>query len=300
MVAILMIGVATWTHVLIGASVSGLQTWFGLLMFLVVAVLLVYISTQLRLIDKTSYLPTLCYVLLIGGVPEIHAFNSAIIAAILLAVGFIILVRSFESERISYGYFTAAMVISTATFFYTYMYVYIPAMWGAMMLWRRPGYWREWVFTLLGFALPLFLAFSWFFLIDGDFVRMVSFFKALVDTQRESASLSIPSAIIMIVGIATAVLTFGHVSRYIGSKKIIVRNGYYILFLMAIATVGLVCVVPDAIPQVWYLLAFPLSFFLSNYLATVKSTRWGTAVLATLFATVTVAQAIYCFAALSL
>ncbi len=312
-VTILLIGIATWAHVLGDAAVTlpaehgtfmyhvlgewlanipGVQMWLGLILFLLAAILLILVNNRLHLIDKISYLPALSYVLLIGGVPEIHLLNPAVIATILLIAGFIILVRSFESERLSYSYFTAPVFISVATFFYQYMYVYMLAVWIALALWR-PGYWREWVFSILGFALPLFFAFSWFFLVDDDYTRMGTFFKEIFSIQQVAPTLSIPTIVFFALGIAVVIITFGHMLRYLGSKKIIIRNGYYILLLFAIITVGLAAFIPGVIPLAWYLLAFPISFIISNYLATVKSVRWGTIVLSVLFAGVMAAQAIF-------
>jgi hypothetical protein len=311
--AIFLIGMATWAHVpgdvaittpvehgafmyhALGewlANISWLPMWSGLIFFLLTAILLISTNNRLHLIDKISYLPALCYVLLIGGVPEIHLFNPAVIATILLIAGFIILVRSFESERVSYSYFTAPVFISAATFFYKYMYVYMLAVWIVIALWR-PGYWREWIFSILGFSLPLFFAFSWFFLVDDDYTRMGAFFEEIFSIQQVAPPLSIPTIVFFASGIVVVIITFGHMLRYLGSKKIIIRNGYYLLILFAVITIGLAVVVPGVIPLAWYLLAFPMSFIISNYLATVKSVRWGAVILSVLFAGVMVAQAIF-------
>ena len=312
-VTILLTGILTWLHVfgesgtafsgqygafmfqaLNGwlANTPGLYVWFGLILFLATAILLIFTNSRLRLLDKVSYLPALCYVLLIGGVPEIHLFNPTIIAAILLVAGFIVLVRSFESERLSYNFFTASMFIAIATFFYQYMYAYMLVVWLVIALWR-PGYWREWVFSIMGFAFPLFLAFSWFFLVDDDNTRMGAFFDEICTIQRVIPSLS-PSAIFFFVlSIAAGVIALGHLLRYVGSQNVIIRTRYYVLILTGVVTVCLAFVVPDAISLVWYLLAFPMSFILSGYFANIKSARWGTVVLIVLFAGVMVAQAIF-------
>jgi hypothetical protein len=312
-IVILLIGVATWAHVLDETTVNpsalygafrfrvldgwladipGLQMCSGLIFFLLTAFLLIFTNNRLHLIDKISYLPALIYVLLIGGVPEIHLLNTVVIATILLIAGFIILAGSFESERLSYSYFIAPVFISTATFFCRYMYVYMLIVWIAIALWR-PGYWREWVFSTLGFSLPLFFAFSWFFLVEDDYTLMGVFLEEIFSIQQVAPSLSIPAVAFLGLGMMVVIVTFGHMLRYLGSKKIIIRNRYYILFLFIIITIGLAAVVPGIIPFAWYLLAFPMSFIISNYLATVRSVRWGTIVLFVLFAGVMAVQAIF-------
>ena len=310
-VVILLIGVLTWLHVFgatqtVHSEIYGtfmflalnvnmsamLQILLGLILFLFTAILMIFVNNRLHLIDKISYLPSLCYVMLVGGALDIHLFNPVIIATILLIIAFIILVGSFASERLSYKYFTVSALISFATFFYQYMYVYMLVVWLVIALWR-PGYWREWVFSILGFALPLFFAFSWFFLIDDDYTRMGVFLKEIFNIQRVAISLSSNTIAFFALSIVLFIITFGYTFRYVGSKKIAIRTGYYVMILIVAITVGMAFIVPDMIPMAWYLLAFPMSFSISYYLATIKSNFWGTIVLVAFFIGVTVAQAIF-------
>jgi len=291
-VAILLIGVLTWLHVLGETETISSGKKIGLFLSLLTAFLLIFANARLNLIEKTSYLPALCYLLLIGGVPEIHLFTPVIIATILLVTGFIFLADAFESERLSYNFFTASAFISFATFFFPYMYAYMLVVWLAIFLWR-PGYWREWVFTILGFALPIFFAFSWFFLVEDDITRMGAFFDKIFTIQRVSPSMSTSTIVFFTVSITVGIIAFGYLLRDIGSKKVIIRTRYYILILIGAVTVGTAVIAPEMIPAGWCLLAFPMSFIISGYLTNIKSVRWGTVMLAILFTGVMVAQAIF-------
>jgi len=293
MFTILIMGIVTWLPKLVG---SDIYTWLGLLLFISTAILMTYVNARFHLINQISYLPALCYILLIGGVEEIHLFNPALFAAILLITGFIILSDSFKSERQSYSFFIVPAIISCTTFFYQYMYFYMLVVWLVIAL-LRPGYWREWVYTFLGFAFPIFIAFSWFFLVDDDFIRICAFFNEIFAIQRTMPVLSISSIFFMAFCTILVIVAFVHVLWYVGSEKVIIRNIYYVLFLMVVITVGKLFVVPQILPQAWYLLAFPMSFILSNYLATTKSKLWGTIVLSLLLAGV-VANQIFLFSKL--
>jgi len=267
----------------------GRYAWCGMILFMLTAILLVSVNNRFHLIEKSQYLPALCYILLIGGIPEIHLFNPAIIAAILLVISFEVLAKSFESEQLSYSYFVAPVLIATATFFYQYMYVYMLVVWVAIALFR-PGYWREWVFSILGFSFPLLLAFSWFFLVNDDYTWLGVFFSEIFTIERMTPSVSIPTSAFMALCVVIGVFASWRLLQYIKSKKIIFRNRHYILILMVGVTVALMIIVPDTLPQACYLLAFPMSFIISNYLATTKSLRWGTVLLLILFAAVAAAQ----------
>jgi len=316
-VVIILFGIATWLHALnesgsffsekygtfmfralidwlIDLQVSWLLMWIGLILFLTTAVLLIYVNMRLHLIEKALYLPAFCYILFIGGVPEIHLFNPAMVAAVLLVASFTLLLKSFESERLSYCFFSAPAFISTAAFFYQYAYIYMLVVWLAIAI-LRPGYWREWVFSILGYAFPLFLAFSWFFLVDDDYTRLGVFFNEIVTFQRITPLLSISTIVFFASSIAVAIIAFGHIPRYLESKKMIVRNRYYLVILMTVVTGGMIIAVPDMIPFAWYLLAFPMSFIMSGYLADTKSKRWGIIALSVLFVGVAAAQAVFLY-----
>jgi len=85
--------------------------------------------------------------------------------------------------------------------------------------------------------------------------------------------------------------------QYISSKKVILRNRYYLLAMIFFVTVGMSIVIPETIPQSWHLLSFPASFIVANYLAVAKSTRWATATLSLLFVGAFIVQAIVLFSA---
>jgi len=236
-------GIVSWLHILLKSEIfrseeyagfvfrslsgwlvgaQGLYVWFGLILFLLAAMLLIFVNNRLHMIDRYSYLPALCYVLIVGGVPEMHLFNPALIAVIFLASAFIFIANSFESERLSYGFFTASAIISFATFFYQYMYIYMLAVWLVIAL-LRPGYWREWVFSILGFAFPLFFAFSWFFLVDDDYARLGDFFTEISTMQRIVPSLSVSTIIFFSICFLLTVISYVYILHYVGSKKVIFR-----------------------------------------------------------------------------
>lgn len=273
-------------------GIPNLAAGIGLGLIMVETIMLVIVNNKLHLIDKISYLPALCHVLLIGSIPAIHGFNPVIIAVILLTVAFIHLIESFSTEKLSYCYFTAPVFISFAAFFCQYAYVYMLAVWCAL-LFMRPGYWREWVFSVLGFLLPVFFVFCWFFLVEDDPARLIIFFKEAFFFQRILPGLTPYTVIFPGIGILSCLVALRYSIHHLGSKKIVTRNGYYLLLLIAIVTLALPVVVPSSIPLIWYLMAFPLSFILSYYLATVKSAVTGTIILSVLFVNMIMAQAVY-------
>jgi hypothetical protein len=183
--AIFTICVLSWLHVFSGAEIttfgetdlfffSPLNDFLanvpvallGFAILLLIAGILVFVNTRVRLIEKFSYLPALCYVLLIGGAPEIHMFSRFGISAIFLVIAYSILVGSFESERLSYKYFTAPIYIAIATFFYPYMYMYMAVVWISLAIGAN-GFFPYWGLLsryfshLVGFSLLKMILAGW-------------------------------------------------------------------------------------------------------------------------------------------
>jgi len=216
-------------------------------------------------------------------------FSSAIIATLLLITSFIILSVTFESEKLSYNFFTAPMFISLATFFYQYAFVYMLVIWIVIAAWR-PGYWREWVFSILGFVLPYFFAFCWFFLVENDATRMGFFFTEMFSIQQVTHSFSDSTIIFFAFCALLTLFTLWHTLRHVSSRKTTVRTNYYFLILIAVVTICKALIIPETVPQAWYMLAVPVAFTFSCYLAIVRSMLWGNVFLVLLFIGVVVGQ----------
>ncbi len=306
-------GILTWLHVLVFpvdvalstqysmpafqtllewlANYPTIMTWCGLILMLLEGFLLVSIGNKLNLNDKISYLPAFCYVMLIGGVPMIHHFSPVIIPAILLSISFLLLTNTFNSEKLSYSYFTVPILIVLATFFYRYAYIYMLTVWFSLLL--RPKYWREWVFSILGFIFPLLVVSGIYFLVDDQTTYFLDFFKSIFAFDRIIPDLHISTIIFLVISALIGILAFIHLVQYLGSKKIIIRNSYYLLMCTIITMTITIIIIPDLLPYIWYLISFPVSYFLSNYLATTRSKFWGTFALLLLFAGIIATQTIY-------
>ncbi|MDR3093731.1 MAG: hypothetical protein LBU62_03685 [Bacteroidales bacterium] len=273
------------------ATAPQLSVWCGLLLTLGIALLQIYLN-RLNQIDKNSFLPALCYVLLIGGVPAIHQFNSAIIATILLIMAFTQLMASFKSKQLSYAYFSAPLYISFAVFFYQYAYIFMLVVW-LYILFFRPGYWREWIFSILGFIFPFVWWFGWLFLSDGNYTQVFAIFEEMLSFPHIVPDFDASTRLFFLFNGVLMIISVGYMLRYIGAKKTIVRNSYYALLLIGASIFGMTIIVPDILPFAWYLMAFPLSFFLSHFLANTRSFRLGNIVLLSLILMIGIVQSLF-------
>jgi hypothetical protein len=267
--------------------------WCGFLLVIGEIIALVF-ANRFHLLNKTSGLPAVCYALLIGGVPSIHLFDPTAVAAIFLTIAFVQLTGSFRSEHLSPKYFSAAIFIALATFFFRYAYFFMLMVW-CSILFFRPGYWREWVFSLLGFAFPFFWLFCGYYLFAGNATYMSDVFGEMFAFDRAMPQLQTSFIVFAVLCIAIAVFVILYLLNNVGSRKIIVRNGYYLLTVMLLLSCVMVLIAPDTLPSAWYLLSVPLSFILSYYLENNRSLFWNSAVILLIAVATCVTQYVHFF-----
>jgi hypothetical protein len=273
------------------AGISGLQVWCGLLLTLSVAMMHIYVN-RLNLTNKISYLPALCYLLLTGGVPAIHVLNPAIPATFFLNIALIRLMISFRNEQLSYAYFTAPVYIAIATFFHCYAYVFMPVVWLCLFFFR-PGYWREWVFSLLGFLFPFFWYLGWCLLRYDSPAKLFDLFAQMFSFPQVMPQWNFFTCFFLFFAALLTLFSLIYLLRSVGIRKIIVRNSYYTILFIAALVLLMTVIVPEVLPFAWYLISFPFSLFIAYYLANVRSVRWGNIVLGLLMIAVGLSQVMY-------
>jgi hypothetical protein len=272
---------------------SVVAAWCGFLFVMAEIAALVFVN-RFHLLNKTSGLPALCYVLLIGGVPSIHLLDPAAIAAIFLTIAFARLTISFRSERFSPEYFSAAICIALATFFFRYAYFFMLMVWFCILFFR-PGYWREWVSSLLGFFFPFFWLFCWHYLFEDNTTYVSGVFNEMFTFERVMPQLSASFAVFAILCAVITVFSILYLFHRVRSQKIIVRNGYYLLMLMLMLSCMITLIAPDTLPSAWYLLSVPPSFYLSYYLENSRSSFWNNAIITLMVVVTCVIQYIHFF-----
>ncbi|MCK4751264.1 MAG: hypothetical protein KAT15_29600, partial [Bacteroidales bacterium] len=124
-------------------------------------------NTKFIILKQRSYLPAIIYILVLSSYLPLQQLNPAVFASIFLVLSIGIMYDTYKKEGLALEFFMAAFMVSIASLFYAKAAFLMLVVWSGLFL-LRTIYWREWVFTFLGFITPYIFLFSWYYLSGQD------------------------------------------------------------------------------------------------------------------------------------
>ena len=164
--------------------------------------------------------------------------------------------------------------MSIGTFFYPFLIFFMPTIWISLAL-LRPFKWREWLFTFIGVALPVFFVFSFYYLIYDQPFRLLNDIKAVFEFNYHSPEYAPPVLVFLVFVMFLIILASQFMIRVYPNKKIFSRKAYSVFLWLFINAIAIFLIVSKASVELIFLSAIPVSFLLSHYFAFVKSVFWG-------------------------
>jgi hypothetical protein len=248
------------------------------LLIIVNAYLLVQLNTIHIFIPVRTQLPALFYVMLVLAFNQVHQLSPALIASSLIIFLLYRLFISYKTDGISLNFLDGGLLIATASLLYFPLVLFFPLLFIGMVL-LRPLNWREWAYSVIGFALPYCFLASACFLLDVQFRDYFSgsgLFK--YDIQRYDISQLIT------IGYVFAMLVYASyfMMRSIDNMKIQSRKNFMFFLWLFLFSVIIYLGIPGTHTEVIYFMAVPLSMLFSHYF--VKCTiNWLNELLFSLF-----------------
>jgi hypothetical protein len=253
---------------------SFLGTTIALLLVIAQAFLLVRLNTRFNLINNRTYMPAIIFILLTASIPDLQRLNPVIFSGFFLLLGIELMFNGYQSGKVAYEFFTASFFISLGATFYPYLLFFLFIVWASLII-LRPFNWREWLFSLMGFLLPWFFVFSYYYLIHNDPVHIITDLTNVFNIDYDFPQYSL---LIYIFGGFTGLLILISSQLMIKeftSKKILPRKAFLIFLWLFINCLGVYLLVNQASVEILFLAAIPLSFLFSHYFTFVKSNFWG-------------------------
>jgi hypothetical protein len=258
-----------------------LSTALALVFILFEAFWLVNLNTRFILINNRTYLPAVFFIILTGLIPQAQQFNPAIVASFFLILFFENLLDSYRNNNTAYQFFNAALFLGIGSLFYPFLSIYIILLWIGLAVFR-PFYWREWLFSILGFLLPVTFSFSYYYLVLNN---PLAFFNSITEilfltiphTQLSIAEYSLLGCVGFIVLISSQFIL-----KNSKSQKILPRKAFNVLFWMFALTAIIYFSLWQIGFEIIYLAAIPLSYLLAYYFSNAKATKWANILLVAL------------------
>lgn len=235
---------------------------------------LVRLNTRFIFINNRSYLPALLFMLLCTSIPDLQRFNPVLLSGFFLLLAIEKVFESYRNTNLSYEYFVAAFYISIGSLFYPYLIFFIFFIWAALAV-LKPFNWREWTFTIIGFLVPAFFTFSYYYLVHNDPLRLFHDFKAAFSINFQFSDYHTPGIAFFGFMVLLILVASQFMIRTYQSMKILPRKAFTVIFWLFVNTLAVYLAVSQVSVEIVFLLAIPIAYLLSNYFTFMKSTRWG-------------------------
>ncbi len=235
--------------------------------------LLKFNSSFIFLKQRTAF-PSIFFIIAVSCIIPLQRMHPMLIGNFFLLFALHRLFLSYKRERLSYEIFESSLLIALGSLFYINLLFFLPIVWAGLLI-LRPGRWREWAFSILGFLTP------WIALIAIDFSVNLSISKTVENlsqafvTTGASPQWRLPVVIFISLKFFLSLIAIFHITGTLKSKKVLPRKMFSVLLWLFIITVAVYLLSGTAGMEMLITAAVPVSFLLSEYFLSIRSAGWG-------------------------
>lgn len=251
-----------------------IQEIVSLFLVIIIGFVIQRLNNQYPFFINRTLLPSSLFILIVGGVPELHILHPVYFAAIFFVFAIIRAFRAYESKAIFSNSFDSGLLIGIGSLFYFNLIFFFPVLIIGLRIIKREFNYRNLVLCFFGFLLPWIFTFSFYYFFDKT-NQLTEVLKQNFLIHNNQLEENLPllgyagflSLMVLISGILA-------ISRF-DEKKISIRK-YYSFFLVAIVSLaGILVFSPFASVEVFVLLAVPSAFLISSLLLSIKRRFWA-------------------------
>lgn len=270
-------------------SIPELLTGFFVLAILVSQVFhLNFIIGKHEVLYRNSYLPALLFTVLLVMIPQFMTFHPVLLVNSLLIFVFDKLFKIYKNPSPLPMMFDACFLIGIATL------IYLPAisfflLFAASVLILKTFSWRDWTIGFIGFCLPFFFAFVYYFWIDGLDTLKEKFFLNNISRLINPEGFALRGYTITLVVISLiTILTLLRISQNFYKNTTRIRNFQQVIFISMVVGMLSLAVTGSVAIYRFSILTIPLSTMISYYFLSGKKAWWNEVLFWILIATVIV------------
>ena len=166
--------------------------------------------------------------------------------------------------------FDIGFLIAVACLFYFPSIVFLLVFYASLVI-LRPFVWREWVISLLGFLLPFFFCWLYYFW-KGATDEIINTMASNLHKAETGSGFSWTGTNLIFPAVAGFVSVLGFISLMGNFYKSVIRtrNFQQVLFIMLLAMLLPVLISRSYFAEMSLLICIPLSIAVSNYFAEAK------------------------------
>ena len=238
-----------------------------------------WILNKHEVLYKASWMPALIYLLICTILPPFFWFHPLIFANSILLFALDKLFYLYKNEHPLGFEFDSAFLMALAALFYFPLIVFI-LFYFVSILFLRPFSWRDWIVGLLGFMLPFFFAFVYYFWNNMLLTFYERVFISCIKKQIELQSVFLHGytfTLVLVAIISGLSINRLRANFYKNVSKTRL-NQQVIIFYLVCAVLSILVSNEDLLYR-FCILALPLSIFVAYYLLSGKKILWAELVL---------------------
>lgn len=249
-----------------------LNKLIALLFILFQAILIASINNHFNLLGYRSYLPSLIFVLVTINFTQYQLLHPILFANSLFLIAWIKIKKAHGKQKALTNYFDASLLIGLASLFYFNIIYLILILWINTLI-SRPGSFKELSIALFGPIIIWYLFFSFYFITYNTSYNIFDLFS-FDPGFSDFTSLSITNQITVLFFLILIVMASFALFRYYSSLNINIRKNLKLFFYLF--TLGhLIIFFTNSSLELIYMIAVPVSLFLSLFLVNLKSKLFG-------------------------
>ncbi len=251
-----------------------LNNIIALIFTILLAFLILKLNVQYAFIKVKTILPPGLFILMTSGIHDLHAMHPVYPAALFLVLAIDRIFSSFDKEIIHSNAFDAGIFLAIGSLFYLNLVFFFPLLWFGFIIIKPNLNWREYILTTIGFALPWLAALTYYFVAGRENELWYTLQMNFTSHQiflRENLSIQIYIGYLVIL---TLLGSYFLLSQY-DDKRISSRKFFKVFFWIFLISIILIATSPAVSQEIIVILAFPLTYLISNFFIFMKRQFWG-------------------------
>jgi hypothetical protein len=238
----------------------GTPLFFSVLSFVILfsqALLLNFFCSQQKMLNRSTDLPGMAYLLLTSFFPQWSYVSSSMLMNLVILSLLFLLFKLYNRSEVRAALFNMGLLIGASYFLYKPSFLLVLWVLPAIAL-MRPFSLQEWVLTLIGLVTPFYFFGIWLFMTDQWPIHSLSVFVEYAIPRFAPIAFWIGGALLLLVVPLLAGLYY--VQDNTRKMLIQVRRGWSVLFFLLVLT-ALMGLFQVGSQSGWMLLLIPLVFY---------------------------------------
>ena len=266
---------------LLFAPIFTLTEGLGLLQVLISFALVVFtaffaqqLNDRYALIRTRTKLPSIIFVVIIGGFTALHALHPVYFAAIFLILSIYNLFAVFNNPAPFAPIFNAGLFLSIGVLFYFQLIVLFPAfLIGVVILYREVS-WHELLIGAVGFLVPFIFAAGFSFYNDNLLEFLKTMEQNILTPVNYLKNNFLLYGFLLFLSILILIGSLKFIHQF-DSRKVSTRKYYSVFLVIFIFAISGFLLVPAASHEMLIIAALPVTFLISNLFVAMESRFWS-------------------------